>query len=69
MKTFIAIVEKCPETGVYVGYVPEFPAADIQADTLDELYYDLCEMFDMLMKGNDSLLESQFIGMQTVTVA
>ena len=26
MKIFTAVVEKCTETGLYVGYVPGFPA-------------------------------------------
>ena len=37
MKSYTAIVEKCPDTGLYVGYVPGFPGAHSQADTLDEL--------------------------------
>lgn len=36
MRTFTAIVEKCPDTGLYVGYVPGFPGAHTQADTLGE---------------------------------
>ena len=37
MKIFQAIIEKCNETGLYVGYVPGFPGAHSQAETLDEL--------------------------------
>ncbi len=37
MKTFTAIIEKCHDTGLYVGYIPGFPGAHTQADTLDEL--------------------------------
>lgn len=69
MKTFIAIVEQCPETGLYVGSVPGFPDADIQADTLDELYHDLGEVFDMLLKDGEEIWGSRFISMQTVMVA
>ena len=32
-----AIVECCKETGLYVGYVPGFPGAHSQGETLDEL--------------------------------
>ena len=38
MKTFTAIVEKDKDTGLYVGYVPGFPGAHSQGDTLDELH-------------------------------
>jgi predicted RNase H-like HicB family nuclease len=35
--SFIAVVERDPETGLYVGWVPSLRAADTQAETLDEL--------------------------------
>jgi len=41
MRVFTAIVEKCPETGLYVGYVPGFAGAHSQAETLDELKRNL----------------------------
>jgi predicted RNase H-like HicB family nuclease len=37
MKKFTAIIEKCAETGLFVGYVPGFPGAHSQGGTLDEL--------------------------------
>ena len=37
MKTYTAVIEKCSETGLYVGYIPGFPGAHSQAITLDEL--------------------------------
>jgi len=37
VSTFSAVVEKCADTGLYVGYVPGFPGAHTQALTLDEL--------------------------------
>jgi hypothetical protein len=37
MKTFTAVVERDPVTGLLVGYVPGFPGAHSEADTLDEL--------------------------------
>ena len=36
MRNFTAVVEKCPDTGLYVGYVPGFPGAHSQGETLDE---------------------------------
>ncbi len=41
MKKFTAIIEKCSDTGLYVGYVPGFPGAHTQAETLDELHSNL----------------------------
>ena len=39
MKTFTAIVERDPETGLFVGYVPGFPGAHSQGESLDELTF------------------------------
>lgn len=41
MKTFTATVERDPDTGIYVGYVPGVPGAHSQGDTLDELETNL----------------------------
>ena len=69
MKAYTAIVEKCPETGLYVGYVPNFPGAHTQAETLDELYQNLHEVIEMLLEDGEPPLEAEFIGTQTVMVA
>ena len=50
MKTFSVVVEKCPQTGLYVGYVPSFPGAHTQAETLDELEKNLCEVLAMSLE-------------------
>ena len=49
MKTFTAVVEQCPDTGLYVGYVPGFPGAHSQAESLDELNKNLREVIEMLL--------------------
>ena len=50
METYTAIVEKCPDTGLYVGYVPGFPGAHSQAEILDELNDNLKEVIEMLLE-------------------
>ncbi len=69
MRTFSAIVEKCPDTGLYVGYVPGFPSAHTQAETLDELQRNLREVIEMLREDGEPTLETEFIGTQMVVVA
>lgn len=69
MKTYTAVVEKCPDTGLYVGYVPGFPGAHTQAETLDELQRNLHEVIDMLLEDGEPVLEAEFIGTQMVAVA
>jgi predicted RNase H-like HicB family nuclease len=69
MRTFTAVVEKCPDTGLYVGYVPGFPGAHSQAATLDELQENLREVIAMLLEDGEPQLEAEFIGTQSVMVA
>jgi len=69
MKIFTAVVEKCPATGLYVGYVPGFPGAHTQAETLDELHRNLREVIAMLLEDGEPVLEAEFVGTQLVAVA
>lgn len=69
MRTFTAVVEKCTETNLYVGYVPGFPGAHSQGETLDELNQNLHEVIEMLLEDGDPVIEGEFIGIQTVKVA
>ncbi len=69
MRAFSAVVEKCPDTGLYVGYVPGFPGAHTQAETLDELQRNLREVIAMLLEDGEPVLEAEFIGTQMVVVA
>ena len=64
MRTFTAVVEKCPDTGLYVGYVPGFLGAHTQAETLDELQRNLREVIEMLLEDGEPSLEAEFIGTQ-----
>lgn len=49
MRTYTAVIERCPDTGLYVGYVPGFPGAHSQAESLDELNANLREVVEMLL--------------------
>ena len=68
MKTYTAVIEQCPDTGLYVGYVPGFPGAHSQAETLDEMNRNLREVIEMLLEEGEPRLETEFVGTQTVTV-
>jgi predicted RNase H-like HicB family nuclease len=69
MRSFNVIVERDPDTGLYVGYVPGWPGAHSQGATLDELELNLREVITMLLEDGDPKLESEFIGLQTIRVA
>jgi len=69
MKTYTAIVEKCADTNLYVGYIPGFAGAHTQAETLDELRANLEEVVEMLLEEGEPEMEADFIGTQTLMVA
>jgi predicted RNase H-like HicB family nuclease len=69
MATYTAVIEKCCETGLYVGFVPGFPGAHSQGETIDELNQNLKEVIEMLLEDGLPRMESEFIGTQNVMVA
>jgi predicted RNase H-like HicB family nuclease len=69
MRTFNFIVERDPDTGLYVGHVPGWPGAHSQGSTLDELETNLREVIAMLLEDGEPKLESEFVGLQTIRVA
>ncbi|HVR98380.1 MAG TPA: type II toxin-antitoxin system HicB family antitoxin [Thermoanaerobaculia bacterium] len=68
MKAFTAVVEKDPATGLYVGYVPGFPGAHSQGETLDELNANLQEVIEMLLEDEEPALEAEFVGTQQIVI-
>jgi predicted RNase H-like HicB family nuclease len=68
MRTFNVVVERDPDTGVYVGSVPGWPGAHSQAASLDELEANLHEVIEMLLEDGEPKLESEFVGLQTINV-
>lgn len=52
--TYTAVVERCPDTGFYVGYVPGFPGAHSQGETIEELSENLKEVIAMLLDDGDA---------------
>ena len=69
LQTLSAFIENCPETGLYVGYVPGIPGAHSQGATLGELNANLREVAAMLLGDDVPTLEAGFIGSQTMIVA
>ena len=69
LKTYTAIVERCTDTGLYVGFVPGFSGAHTQAESLDELNRNLTEVIEMLLEDGAPVLEMEFVGIQNIAVA
>jgi predicted RNase H-like HicB family nuclease len=67
VRTYTAVVERDSETGLFVGYVPGFPGAHSQGETLDELNANLREVVAMLLEDGEPRLDAEFVGTQTVS--
>ena len=68
MRTFTAVVERDPETKLFVGYIPGFTGAHSQGATLDELQENLREVVSMLMEDGEPTLEAEFVGTQAISI-
>lgn len=69
MRTFNMVVERDPDTGLFVGSVPGWPGAHRQGRTMDELHRNLQEVIAMLLEDGEPQIESEFVGVQTIRVA
>jgi len=68
MKSYTVVIERCPETGLYVGSVPGFPGAHSQGESLDELRENMREVIAMLLEDGEPEQESEFVGTESVEV-
>ena len=68
MQTFTAIIERDQDTGLYVGYIPNFPGAHSQGETLDELRENLSEVLEMLLEDQPPKFKTEFVGTQQIVV-
>lgn len=50
---FTAFIEKDPESGFYVGSVPNLPGAHTYAETIDELQIRLAEIIALCLEEMD----------------
>lgn len=69
MRSYNAVIERDVQTGIYVGYVPGWPGAHSQGETIDELRRNLEEVISMLLEDGEPVLETEFVGTQTFRVA
>ena len=69
MRTYTVVIERCTETGSYVGSVPGFPGAHSQGQSLDELRENMREVIAMLLEDGGPAHGSEFVGTETVEVS
>ena len=68
-RTFTAVIHRCPETRLYLAFVPGFPGAYTQAESLDELCANLRAVITLLLENGGTRAHSEFVGVQTVAIA
>jgi len=68
MSTYTVVIERCSETGLYVGTVPGFPGAHSQGESLTELRQNMQEVIAMLMEDGEATPESEFVAIETLEV-
>lgn len=61
-----AMIERCFDTRLYVGYVLGFPGAHSQGARLDELHANLREASATLLEDGEPRLETQLVGAPNV---
>jgi len=69
VRAFRFVVERDPDTGLLVGYVPGWPGAHSQGREIDELHQNLREVIEMLLEDGEPELESEFVDVRTIQVA
>ena len=69
MRNYTAVIERDPDTGLYVGYVPGWQGAHSQGATVDKLLANLAEVVQMLLEDGEPTLDAEFVGTHTVSVA
>jgi len=68
MRSYSAVIERCAQTHLFVGFVPGFAGAHSQGETLEELNRNLQEVITMLLEDGEPELQSAFVGIQNIAV-
>ncbi len=69
MRTYSVVIERDPDTGLFVGHVPGWAGAHSQGASIEELHANLQEVISMLLEDGEPKFESEFVAVQTIRVA
>jgi predicted RNase H-like HicB family nuclease len=69
MRTFNVVIERDPETDLFVGHVPGWSGAHSQGESIEELHANLEEVVTMLLEDGEPKFDSEFVAVQTIQVA
>lgn len=68
-RTFTAVVHRCPESRMYLAFVPGFPGAYSQAESLIELFANLRDVMLLLLENGGEHWQPEFVGVERVSVS
>ena len=68
LRSFTAVVERYPDSGVYVGYVPGLAGVRAQGETLDELNANVAKAVARILEDGEPASGTKFAGILTVRV-
>jgi predicted RNase H-like HicB family nuclease len=68
-KTYTYVIERCRGTTGYTGYVPGWPGAHSQGETLEELKNHMQEVIDLLLEDGEPDLDADFYGVDAIRVS
>ena len=68
MHAYTVGVERCSDTGLYVGHAPGFPGAHSQGETLEELNCNLKEVIALILDDGPPAMMGESVGTQTIVV-
>ena len=68
MRTFTAVVERDPQTKLFVAYVPGFSGAHSQGATSEELRENLREVISMLLEEGEPKVEAESVETEAILV-
>ena len=66
---FTIVIQKDPEAGSYIGYVPGMIGAHSQGETIDELKENLKEAISLCIEEGEPIILSEFVGTDELEVA
>ena len=68
-RTFTAVVEKCPDTGLYMAHIPGFPGAHTDGVTMEELSQNMRDVIELLLEDGGEPVVSEFVGTLRIAVS
>ena len=67
-RTFTAVVHRCAESRVYLGFVPGLPGAYSQGDSLVELFANLRAVILLLLENGGEHRLPDFVGVKAMSI-